>query len=187
MVFGFGINDAGRPVSITKNGRLVWRCPYYIKWQNMLKRCYSRTSKIDDPTYADCVVDPEWQHFSSFIKWVDEQPNRDWVNCHLDKDLLVKGNKVYSPNTVVFISRVVNNFINTSDATCGYYWVDHAKSFRAKCANPLSKNQDSHLGYFKTELEAKTAWLKAKCQYAHKLAELQEDPRVVQALIERYK
>lgn len=89
LVFGIGINDASYSISITEtvgyiNGkqkqRVIWSCPYYVKWTDMLKRCYSDKYKQKYVTYKDCIVCKEWFYFSNFIRWVDSQPNRDWMS-----------------------------------------------------------------------------------------------------------
>ena len=115
LVCGWGINDVDYNVAKTQliNGR--WRqtylCPYYVKWKSMLVRCFSLKYQDRQPTYKDCTVCEDWKCLSNFIKWVDSQPNEDWINCEIDKDFLFDGNKQYHPETAVFISKNLNNFI----------------------------------------------------------------------------
>lgn len=199
LVCGRGINDAGHSVVTVVeypkiNGnrvqKQVWRCPYYNKWSGMLSRCYSVKRFNLRQDYEGCGVSEDWLLFSSFIKWVDSQPNRNWQNCELDKDLLFKGNKLYSQESCVFITKDVNIFLSTRRASRGKYmigvsWHKENKMFRSTCNNPFNKKSE-HVGYFESELEAHKAWQSKKHEYAHQLADLQDDPRVADALRQRY-
>ena len=105
LVQGIGINDANYPVKITKNRKIIWRCPFYERWRAMLRRCYSSLCHKRQPTYIGCSVCPEWRYFSKFRLWME---NQKWEGLELDKDLLVKGNQVYSPDTCCFIPKGIN-------------------------------------------------------------------------------
>jgi hypothetical protein len=193
LVLGWGINDVYYSIETTEmrdNKKVRVKCRYYIRWYNMLMRCLSTNYHALKPTYTKCSICEEWKYFSNFIKWVDSQPNKDWVNCELDKDLLVTGNKIYSPDTCVFVSRQINIF--TTGKMGLYlrgvnYLPDRSKvnPYVAKCSNPfIGKIQD--LGYFPTEIEAHKAWQAKKHEHALRLAEGQDDPRVAKALRYRY-
>lgn len=195
LVYGVGINDADYAVhkfkTIEVNGvrkqRSVWICPYYRTWQNMLKRCYSAKYQETSQTYKGCSVSKEWFRFSNFKRWMERQ---DWEGMQLDKDLLFEGNKVYSKETCVFITKAVNMFTTDSGASrgewlIGVYWNKPASKFLAQCSNPFTKKQE-HLGLFRCEKEAHQAWLTRKFDLAHELAAEQTDERVAKALVERY-
>lgn len=71
----------------------------------LLQRCYDIKFQHNHPTYVGCVVCDEWLHFSNFKKWFDA----NFVEGYdLDKDILVKGNKVYSPDTCCFVPHEIN-------------------------------------------------------------------------------
>lgn len=195
LVYGVGINDADYAVykyeAIEVNGkrkqRRVWICPYYRAWKDMLQRCYSAKLQERYPTYIGCSVTEEWLTFSVFKSWMEKQ---QWEGLQLDKDLLFEGNKVYSEETCVFVSRVVNSFMTDSGATrgellIGVNWEKGAGKFRSQCSNPFNKKNE-YLGYFTSELEAHQAWLKRKSELARELAAIQADERVAKALIMRY-
>lgn len=176
-VFGVGVRDVETPART---------CPYYRLWQNMLRRCYSAAWHLRYPTYVGCSVVPEWHHLSAFMAWVQQQ---DWQGKQLDKDLLVPGNKVYSPDTCVFISKQVNLFL-IDRARCRRYGlgvVYHTQigKYAAQC-NQLGGGR-GHLGYFDTPEEAHEAWRTEKHRLALLLADQQTDPRVAAALRARYK
>lgn len=115
---------------------------------------------------------------------------RDWQDKQLDKDLLNEGNKIYSRETCVFVSGMVNNFTTDSGAArgelpIGVCWDKEKNKFKSKCSNPFTKKIE-HLGYFMCEQEAHQAWLKWKLELAYELAAIQTDPQVAEALISRY-
>ncbi|MFW9603103.1 MAG: hypothetical protein ACMV1B_12410 [Prevotella sp.] len=108
-IFGVGINDATYKTRIrTKTKgieKTLWECPFYKRWVSMLNRVYN-SSKSKCPTYEGCSVCEEWLTFSNFKAWMEQQ---DWEGKHLDKDLLVYNNKVYSPETCIFIPASLNS------------------------------------------------------------------------------
>ncbi|HZJ98329.1 MAG TPA: hypothetical protein VFD12_10930 [Oligella sp.] len=196
LVCGIGLNDAdyvvvkreeiGR-IDGKRKQRQVWMCDYYQTWVDMLKRCYSTKKQEKHPTYAGCTVATEWLTFSKFKTWMESQ---DWVGLQLDKDLLFQGNKIYSPDTCVFVSQTVNKFANDHGASRGEWkigatWNKEKGKFQSQCSNPFTKKR-GHLGYFDSEQEAHQAWLKRKLELAKELAAIQTDPRVAKALILKY-
>lgn len=81
----------------------------YIRWKNMIQRCYDQ--KVQNkykPEYKDKTVCEEWQNYANFKIWFDEHYVPDDNQLDLDKDLLVQGNKVYSPETCVFLKHYQN-------------------------------------------------------------------------------
>lgn len=196
LVYGVGINDADYVVQVWEtigyvNGKqkqkLVWECPYYRVWHNMLKRCYSTKLQERNPTYKGCSVSEEWLTFSSFRSWMEIQ---DFEGKQLDKDLLFEGNKVYSSESCVFVTRVVNMFTtdrgnDRGEWPLGVCWHKKDEKFMARCRNPFTKKLE-YLGSFDCPQKAHKAWLKRKLELAHLLAAEQTDERVAKALIERY-
>jgi hypothetical protein len=192
LVHGFGVNDAEFTTSWYENidGRGVRVvCPYYVKWRGAIKRCYSKVYLQQAESYLGCTVCEEWKSFNAFKAWVDSQPNRDWINCHLDKDLLLKGNRVYSPSTCIFIPHNINTFVLDTDRIgnnmLGVSWDETRHKFVARCRNPISKKKE-HIGMFTSELEAHLAWKSKKLGFAIKLASGQTDPRILDRLIKMY-
>ena len=196
LVYGVGINDADYVVQKLETigyvdgkikQKLIWFCPYYRSWRNMLARCYSGKLQDRCPAYKGCTVSDDWLTFSVFKAWMAVQ---DWDSKQLDKDILIEGNKVYSADTCVFVTRAVNNFIlDRGDARgeflIGVHWHKQSKKFQSKCNNPFTKKYE-HLGLFTCEQKAHETWLRRKIELAHELAAIQEDPRVAKALIDRY-
>jgi len=110
LVKGVGLNDADYNIQIEKNNKIIWRCPFYMRWESMFERCYSLSYLKRRPTYIGCSVCPEWRYFSKFRLWMEDQK---WEGLALDKDLLVKGNRVYGPNTCCFIPQNINSLFHS--------------------------------------------------------------------------
>ncbi|MBL4664296.1 MAG: hypothetical protein JKY22_12265 [Flavobacteriaceae bacterium] len=170
LKFGVGINDAEYKIQI--NGV---NCPYYSRWSSMLERCYSEKAKEYNLSYKDCYVCDDWLHFSNFRKWMMAQ---DWKGKELDKDILVQGNKVYSPDNCVFIPKIINNILVRNRRTKSQFLVGvgfnkRSKRFNATCS---INNKANHIGCFKTELEAHEAYKGFKYNYIAAMAEKQPEP-----------
>lgn len=193
LVYGLAVNDANYPVYKYVNGKCVWICPLYEDWKHMLRRSICNTFKHKFLSYVDTSVCEDWLTFSKFCKWVlEEQPNDNWKNSSLDKDLLFRDNKHYCPEKCVYVSQQLNTFIldrkrGRGNNLLGVHWHKERKYFQANCSNPFSNLKSSEwLGVFSTELEAHKAWQAKKHEHALRLAEQQQDPRVAKALRERY-
>lgn len=179
VIFGFGINDFNSSV-MSVDTPLVRSI--YMKWYLMISRCYSSgcgKSWGNTHSYSDCYVCEEWSKFSAFYDWAKD---KYYEGCELDKDLLVKGNKIYSPETCCFIDRSINNFIRVSSA--GHY-DNHLGKYRATCNNPFTKRKES-LGLFSSRDEAEKAWRLRKHQLSCAYADIQTNELVANALRIRY-
>ncbi|HCA4016383.1 TPA: hypothetical protein MPW60_003104, partial [Listeria monocytogenes] len=118
----------GAKYPITINGV---KTKEYVLWKGMLQRCYSDTQY---PTYEGCKCSENFKSYEYFYEWCNEQIGFSNEGWHLDKDLLVKGNKVYSENTCVFLPQEINSLLIKSTATrgkhlIGVYWSNTNKAF----------------------------------------------------------
>ena len=183
-VYGIGISGVKYPITV--NGVLTKE---YKLWQSMLERCYSDTYKNKRPTYIDCKCSENFKSYEYFYEWCNKQigfGNEDW---QLDKDLLVKGNKVYNENVCIFIPKEINSLLTKREASrgehlIGVYWDKNGKAFKATVNK--NKGKQEHLGYFKTELEAFNAYKVAKEAFVKEQAnkfKSQIDPRAYNALM----
>ena len=159
-VYGVGILGTKYPPTV--NGRDTKE---YKLWNNMLKRCYSTTFKNKQPTYEGCEVSENFKSYEYFYEWCNEQIGFGNVGFDLDKDLLLKGNKIYSENTCVFIPSEINLLLVKREASRGEHligvsWCKRNKAFKARISR--NKGKQEHLGYFNTELEAFNAYKTAK-------------------------
>jgi len=122
----------------------------------------------------------------AFKAWMVSQ---DWRGKEIDKDLLLRGNKVYGPDTCVFLTHTVNSFlidkrVNNGELPTGVSLQPNG-GMQARCQNPLTGKRE-HLGMFTCPHEAHEAWRKRKHELALLLAEDETDFRIVAALSTRY-
>ena len=162
-VFGVGITGTKYPVS--EGGVLTKE---YMLWCNMLQRCYSNTSKKKNPTYKGCEVSDKFKSYEYFYEWCNKQISFGVDGFELDKDLLVKGNKVYSEDSCVFIPKDINLLLTKCVASRGEYligvsWSNANKAFVAMVRK--NKGKSEYLGHFNTEIEAFDAYKTAKENY----------------------
>lgn len=172
--FGVGINDLEDACISSKA---------YREWYNMIARCYNKNRQ---ETYKDCKVCNEWHLFSNFKRWFDEHYVEGW---HLDKDILVKGNKVYSPQTCCFVPQAINSLITNRRNYRGKYLIGVTRSTSNKELFKVSiskQNRREFVGLYKTEEEAFNAYKNAKEEYIKEVANKWKDlieSKVYKALI----
>lgn len=160
LVCGVGIND----YDLCTN-KLV----SYARWSNMLKRCYDNDYHIKKPTYKECTVCEEWKLFSNFKKWFDENYVEGYV---LDKDILVKGNKVYSPDTCCFIPAGLNSLLTKRDNHRGILPIGVQIPPRGKFIASIHLNgRTTKIGRYDTIEEAFNAYKQAKEQHIRDVAQ----------------
>lgn len=86
----------------------------YTCWSDMIRRCYDEKYWVDNPTYKNCSVCERWHCFANFLEDIKTiQGYEEWINnsgWEIDKDLLQRGikNKIYSPQTCIFIPQPEN-------------------------------------------------------------------------------
>ena len=183
-VYGIGVFGIKYPSRV--NGV---KTKEYKLWHSMLVRCYSDTIKKKHPTYIGCGVSGNFKSYEYFYEWCQKQigfGNKGW---HLDKDLFVKGNRVYSEDSCVFLPQEVNTLLTKRTNSRGEYsigvsWSKTSKAFVATVAK--NKGKTEWLGYFKTEIEAFNAYKTAKESFIKEQAnnlKSQIDPRAYNALM----
>ena len=160
LVYGVGVSGIKYPSTI--NGR---NTKEYDLWYSMLVRCYSNTYKKKYPTYEGCEASENFKSYEYFYEWCHKQVGFGMSDFELDKDLLVKGNKIYSENICVFIPSEINSLLTKRESSrgnhlIGVHWSNTNKAFVAQMNK--GKGKKKHLGYFKTELEAFNAYKQAK-------------------------
>lgn len=86
----------------------------------MLARCDpTKPQHTNSPTYSECVIHPDFLDFQKFAAWCQKQIGFGVKGYALDKDIVIHGNKVYGPDTCVFVPQALNNLIlsKRSDAS----------------------------------------------------------------------
>lgn len=162
LIYGHGYNDADYPINWTENGNRM-RCPIYSRWKSMMHRTadHELYPFISAESYEFAEVDTPWVFFSNFSQWAK---NKYRPGYHLDKDLLVEGNTLYSPDTCCFLPPRINSAfkpnskvspigrgvrMKTSLGGCIYY-----EAYTADFATVKWKS----LGCYKTVEDAHKTW-----------------------------
>lgn len=167
--YGVGYMGDGQYDS-RENGRLS-KC--YVAWSGMLERCYSQSYHERKPTYIGCTVCDEWHNFQNFAEWYYEHYYEiEGKRTDLDKDILVKGNKEYSPYTCVFVPQEINLLFTKSNAVrgeypVGVYYHQEKRKYVAQC-NTLGKKK--WIGNYDNKTDAFVAYKDFKEAYIKKVA-----------------
>ena len=176
-VYGVGRLENGKIYDENKEKRLPFKY-----WESMLKRCYNEPDLLRYPTYRSCKVCDEWLHFPSFEKWFNE----NYYECgeermRLDKDILIKNNKIYSPDTAIFVPERINNFFTKTNARRGAYPIgvtyrpEEHKFVASMSKLDNEQHQTKHqiiLGRFDNPEKAFIAYKKAKELYVKEIADI---------------
>lgn len=164
----------------------------YKYWNSMIHRCYVEKYQKKKPTYKECEVCEEWHNFQNFAKWFDENYYKIGEDVmQLDKDILQKGNKIYSPETCVFVPNRINTLFTKRQNDRGHYPIGvtyrpKINKFESRC-NCMDKR--INLGVFKTPEEAFSAYKQFKEKYIKDVAEEYKDniPQKLYEAMYRYK
>jgi hypothetical protein len=170
-VYGIGYLGEGQYKAI-KKGKMT---PQYAHWISMLRRSQSEKYHKKYPTYRDAVVCDEWLNFQNFAKWYDiNYYEIEGERMELDKDIIFKSNKIYSPETCVFVPNRINSLFIKNDATrgelpIGVCWHKHSKKYVALCNS--EKGEQVSLGYYENPDDAFTTYKIYKEVVIKKVAE----------------
>lgn len=148
----------------------------YGVWSDMIIRCYADGK--NHSTYKDCFVCDEWHNYSNFKKWYNENYYEiNGQSMNLDKDILIKGNKIYSPDTCMFVPKSINVLFVKANKIRGDLPIGVHHDYNRNCyAAKLSiKNKTKALGRFADIEEAFGAYKQAKEQYIKNMADEYKD------------
>lgn len=161
LIYGIGVNDLNERVKIDGKNLKVYDC-----WRQMLGRCYDPKYQSKQPTYIGCSVSEDWLYLSNFKKFYDLNYKDGY---QLDKDILYLGNKIYSPETCVFVPNYLNSLLVDCGASRGNMplgitkRIDYfrTKPYRAQCSNGHRKQIYNS---FKNISEAQNWYIETKKQ-----------------------
>lgn len=173
-IYGIGCIGIGKFKPCDENGKQT-KC--YMTWVHMLQRCYDSKYQKKHPTYKGCTVCEEWWNFQVFAEWYYEHYYEFGNNerMTLDKDILHKGNKVYSPETCVFVPQFINSLFTKRDNERGDYPIGVREKGNKFQARLTKDNETIYLGRFNTPNEAFLAYKQAKEEYIKEVAEEYKD------------
>lgn len=163
--------------TILKDGKLSKE---YYTWLHMLDRCYNEKVKEQKPTYKDCICCNEWLSFDNFNKWLHLQENfniwKDLKWSAIDKDILVKGNKVYSPDTCCLVPINVNTLFVKRNANRGSLPIGVFKrngKYEVHCANPLLNKKAMLIGSYANQEDAFLCYKQYKENLIKQIADIE--------------
>lgn len=156
---------------------------YYNCWTSMIKRGYSSKYEKRQPSYKNVTVCEGWHNFQNFAEWFEENYKEGF---ELDKDILVKGNKLYSPETCCFVSKEINTLFTKNNSKRGDCPIGVEKCKNGKYRATFGQNnKTTHIGTFNTTKEAFEAYKTTKELYIKELANKWKDkinPKVYEAM-----
>ncbi len=185
LTHGVGINDRTKPT--TFNGSQLRE---YMVWKSMMARCYSPLVHKRSPSYIGCTVSENFKHYAYFFDWARSQIGFYSPNFELDKDLLVKGNKIYSEDTCVFLPPCLNmvqvrNISLRGSLPVGVTFNKSMGKYKVSCRNGVNGNR-KYLGYYDQIEDAFSVYKNYKEIYIKQLGSHwkdQIDPRAYEALM----
>ena len=144
----------------------------YLRWHDMMNRCYNEKFLENHPEYVGCTVCTEWLNYSNFKVWYDKNKIAG-MSLDLDKDILFKENKEYSPATVAFVPHTINTlFINgkkhRGDLPVGVFYEKDKGKYRAAMA---FMGKSIKLGTFDTPESAFAKYKEYKEDFIKDMAE----------------
>lgn len=153
----------------------------YEAWKCILRRSYDDKVKGRQPTYNGVTCCNEWLNYENFYEWLHSQPNFDkWLNGKrwaIDKDIFIKRNKIYSPDTCCLVPQNVNCLFLKREAERGKYPIgvrDNGDGFVAVCRNPFL-NRSVEIGCYSTPEKAFYAYKKYKEDIIKQVAQVEYD------------
>lgn len=179
LFFGIGFIGIGKYSQTT-------HLKIYQIWKSMLFRCYDTKYQIKFPTYIGCTVDKSWYNFQTFAEWCEQ----NYVeNYELDKDILIKGNKIYSPNLCCFVPHEINSLFIKSNNIRGDLPIGVSKSQNKYKVRLMKYGQLIQYNGFKTPNEAFEKYKIEKESYIKVMAHLKKDkiPDIVYQAMINYK
>ena len=188
LVYGVGYNEGKYPATVGKKNTKEYKL-----WKGMLERCYSEIY-YSRHTYIGCTISENFKSYTFFYEWYQKQVgvfDKD-SNGHcfeIDKDILIKGNKLYSEDTCVFVPAKINAMLIGCKSARGLSPIGThlVKKLGKYEAYARIDGVRTSLGYYDTSLEAFSVYKAAKESYIKQVAEQyksQIDPRAYKALLE---
>lgn len=161
----------------------------YMIWGGIFTRCTSEKYSRRFPTYADCDASENFKNFQYFAEWCQGQVGFDQSKWELDKDILIKGNKIYSEDNCVFLPKEINYLFvkrnsERGNLPIGVFLHKGTGKYIAACSQ--GKNRKAYIGLFNTPQEAFYNYKTVKENYIKVVAEKYKcdiDERLYYALL----
>ena len=163
----------------------------YKVWNHVNTRCkVGGAAQRKQPSYVGCHTEGLFKCFQKFMDWYVNQVGYGLPRYHLDKDILVRGNKCYSESTCVLVPQSLNSFLLDHAIARGRYpqGVSWHKAGNGYLSNLNIEGKKKHLGIFPTASAAAKAYKVAKEAEAYRwyerliAGEYAVDPRVIERM-----
>lgn len=177
MMLGIGMIGSKYPSKVNNK-----QTKEYQAWKGMIYRCFDENTKSRNAAYKDATCCKEWLCYENFYDWLHSQENFDkWDNDKwtIDKDILIKGNTIYSPDTCCLVPNNVNALFISKKNYRGDLPIGvkrSRKSFIARCSNPFTEERE-YLGSYSTPLYAFQAYKNYKENLIKQVAKIEYDKR----------
>ncbi len=157
--FGIGYLGCNNPSASDKD--------IYVKWANMMQRCYSEEVHKNKSYYIPCTADIEWLNFSNYREWHKKNSMGD-RKVDLDKDVLIPGNTVYGSETCTLIPHFTNTIFESRGLDTNIVLNNDTGKYDVTMSI-LSTKKD--VGAFDTHEEAQKGYIEYKQNYIRDFAE----------------
>ena len=167
LLYGVAYNTRGRHKAFSEGKKTK----AYITWWHMIRRCYCPKVQSKNQTYIGCSVADEWHDYQNFADWYYSQKDYG-LGYELDKDVLFKGNKMYSPQNCTLLPQPLNALLNNRGSARGKYpqgVVLHKSSGRIM-STFTTNGKTTYLGLFDCPNEAYQVYKIAKEAYVKEKA-----------------
>lgn len=168
-VYGTGIID--------ENDFKIYKKEYKY-WNHILERCYSNKLKEKYPTYEKIIMSNKWIYFKNFKDWYnDNYYEIEGQRMEIDKDILIKGNKMYSPETCLFVPQEINKLFtkrqnDRGKLPIGVRYKELNNKYECRC----NKNGKSiYLGLYEDSEKAFQVYKEFKENYIKEIADYYKD------------
>jgi hypothetical protein len=161
---------------------------HYSVWHSMMLRCYNSNTKKRTLTYKDVVICEEWKNFQNFAEWLEKTYNYEYMKgWELDKDIICKECKIYSPETCCFVPKEINQLLVKRNKSRGIFPIGVTfNKINNNFTSKINKNGKTfYIGSFKSPEEAFQAYKIEKEKYIKEIANKWKDkidPRVYETL-----
>lgn len=171
-VYGVGYLGEGKYPTFINSKKT--KC--YMAWTDMMKRCYEESYKEKRPSYINCEVCDEWHCYQNFAEWFENNYYEiENEKMNLDKDILIKGNKLYSPEACVYVPSRINALFTKANAKRGDLPIGvsiHQGHYKAHISKLVDgKKQMRYYGKYDTPEEAFVCYKQIKEEYIKEVAD----------------
>jgi len=151
---------------------------WHKHWASMIDRVTYENNTFHR-TYSDVIICEEWYNYQNFADWAKKNYYKvQDLRMELDKDILIKGNKIYSPETCIFVPYIINTLFTKADKSrgdlpIGVYWHERDQEYRAQCSyiTDTGTRKNKWLGGHSNPEDAYLAYKRFKESHIKEIAE----------------